>query len=1001
MGKFSLCSTLFLFLLCSGIAAGQVVYDNTVYVDRNNENATDSAMCGTSLKPCVAISFALTDRVSDSTQVVIKGGSNYVLNQSITLTNYTHIAITTPDSATVTCVSGAGLSFVKCNDVILQGLVLLNCSALQESTSRNFSDTHFSFMQFPVAVYFLFCQNINLTSVRISESSGTGMAVYATGGHNYIHDCHFTHNGSPDNDTFPSGGGLYIEFPFCNPQLPEDCEGGYPEIMQQFFTDVEFEISNCQFEQNVGHMWHPIEYIYLLPHDKNHLSFGNGGGLSIFFSHANSSTVTVTNSLFKNNTAEWGGGLFVEFQEMSSYNSFVMNHCVVEENTAIRNLNVSKTMGGGGMKLGYIFYNHSVVSHNSMQFFNCTFQNNTAFWGGGVLFNAAREKRVESTNTLEFHNCSWIHNRGRVGSALDTSVWAPFSSGSSVAPKFTNCRFIGNDDIYTTLSPLGEPIGVGTLNTKSIPIQFQNTVLFKRNNCSAISAVDASVDFLNSTFANFTRNTGGSGGAISLYGSAFLRVNNSTHVSFINNSALYFGGAIYYYAVGEHQLSQIGHCFIQFIDLNLPPWNWTARFTFKNNKAGHKHGGSSIYATSFLSCLWAYTSPSSQKQIHDPYKAAFCWNESNWNYIDSNCTEEVSSAPASFNSSYRYNMSLILGKKQLMPIEVKGDKRKNQTQNAIFNLWSLSPDTAQIPSDYTYVADNTILLHGTPNSSAILAVETISPRIIYTEIKVNILPCPPGFTPKNDNHTYCICNKKFQDIVQCNQGEFLAKIRRGLWIGEDPFTNEIVVGIYPYTNVLMKEMFIQLPNNISELDELLCAPVKRTGAFCGECRSGYAPSINSFLPSCVKCTHTEVKYNWVFYILSEIFPVTIFFLVIIFFHISVTRGSGNSFVLFAQLITTTFDIDGDGTIPLHTVTSSAGKLQSAYKTLYGIWNLNFFNSILPEFCLGTNLNTLTVISLHYILALYSLLLILVFYCVVWLYDHGIQPFFCLCKPVHR
>ena len=994
--------SILIFFLSWKKAAGQVVYDYTVYVDNSDENATDNGTCGTSVMPCLTISFALTDRVSDSTQVVIKGGRNYVLNQSITLTNYTHIAIATPDSGistTVTCVSGAGLSFVKCNDVILQGLVLLHCSALQESTSRNFSDQYFSFMQFPVAVYFLFSQNINLTSVRISESSGTGMAVYATGGHNYIHHCNFTHNGSPDNNTFPSGGGLYIEFPFCNPQLPEDCEGGYPEIMQQFFTDVEFEISNCQFEQNVGHMWHPIEYIYLLPHDKNHLSFGNGGGLSIFFSHANSSTVTVTNSLFKNNSAEWGGGLFVEYQEMSWNNSFVMNHCVFKENTAIRNLNVSKTMGGGGMKLGYIFYNHSVVSHNSMQFFDCTFQNNTAFWGGGALFNAAREKRVKSTNTLEFHNCSWIDNRGRVGSALDTSVWAPLSSGSSVKPKFTNCRFIGNDDIYTTLSPLGEPIGVGTLNTKSISVLFETAVLFERNNRSAIAAVGASVDFLEYCFANFTRNSGRTGGAISLYGSAFIRVHDYTTLTFTENSATQYGGAIYYYALDQHEITLFGYCFIQFSRLNLPPWNWTASFLFRNNTAGYNDGGSSIYATSLIPCLWnSYY----KNSIPSPEKLVFCWNR-NWSYIDSDCEVEVSSGPASYNmthtGSYRYNMSLILGKKQLMPIEMLGDKGKNQTQNAIFNLWSHSPDIAQIPSDFTYVADNTILLHGTPNSSAILAVETISPRIIYTEIKVDILPCPPGFTLKNGT---CICNKIFRNVIQCNQGEFLAMIRRGLWIGEDPFTNEIVVGIYPYTkNVSLNDQFIQLPNTTSELDDLLCAPVKRTGAFCGECRSGHAPSINSFLPSCVKCTHTEMKYNWVFYILSEIFPVTIFFLVIIFFHISVTRGSGNSFVLFAQLLTTTFDIDGDGTIPLHTVTSSAGKLKSAYEVLYGIWNLNFFSSILPEFCLGTNLNTLTALSLHYILALYSLLLILVFYCVVWLYDHGIQPFFCLCKPVHR
>ena len=996
--------------LLSCESSAQVIYTHTVYVDNSNQNASDSAVCGTSAVPCLTISFALRKRILDSTQVVVKGGRNYVLNQSITLANYTHIAVTISGSGlsgmetvSVVCESGAGLSFVSCIDVKLNSLELLNCSALQQSTSRNFSNSHFSFMRFPVAVYFLLCQDITLTSVRISGSSGTGMAVYATGGHNYLHNCTFTNNGSPDNDTFPSGGGLYIEFPFCDPRTPVDCEYGNPLIPQPCFTNVEYKITECHFERNVGHMWHPVEYIYLLPQLTNHLSFGKGGGLTVFFSQANNSIMKVTDCSFQNNTAQWGGGLFVEFQEMSWNNSFIMDSCQLQENTAITNITVSKTTGGGGMKLGYVFLNDSKVGFNNMQFLNCTFQNNRAFWGGGVLFNAAREKKVESTNTLRFHNCSWLRNLGRVGSAIDLSVWAPFSSGSSITPIFTDCIFLYNNELYILLSPLRQPIAVGTLNTQSIPLQFESMVLFEGNNRSAITAVDAAVDFRENCSANFTSNRGRSGGAIALYGSAFLRVYNYTKMIFIENIAAQFGGAIFYYGIGQHELSLFGYCFIQFSDQTLYPWNWTARFYFRNNTAMYKNAGSSIYATSLLPCLWDYTTASSKKQIPNPQKDVFCWS-SDWDYNDSDCQTEVSSAPANFNnSSSNYHMKLILGKRQLMPIEILGDKGNNQTPNAVFNLWTHSPEVAQIPSDYTYVSDSTISLHGTPNSTATLALETLNPRVIYTEVLVDILPCPPGFTTQNHTltNTYCVCDEQFADVIQCNQGDFLAKLRRGLWIGEDPFKNDVVVGIYPYTNVLLKEQFIHLPNSTSDLDDLLCAPVNRTGVFCGECRSGYAPAINSKLLSCVKCTQSEVKYNWIFYILSEMFPVTIFFFIVIFFHISVTRGSANSFVFFAQLLTTTFDISGDGTVPVYSITSSAGKLQSAYEVLYDIWNLNFFSSILPEFCLGTNLNTLTVLSLRYILALYSFVLIVVFYCVVRLYEYGIQPFFCLCKPVHR
>ena len=1004
--SFVMCLIALLSLSCSNTHA-QVVYNSTVYVDNTNKVANDSAVCGSSALPCRTISFALKYRTLNSTQIAISSGGHYVLHESITVANLTLVSVTSTGigqsedgAVTVECGSGAGLSFVWCTNVTLHGLTLFNCSALQNSTSRNFNSTDFAFMQFPVALYILFCQNTNLTGIKISNSN-TGLAVLATGGSNYFCNCTFSNNGSPDDDTYPSGGGMYIEFPFCDPQIPEQCRDGSIITQSQFFINVEYKITHCRFEENTAHMWHPIEFKYLLPQLTNHLSFGNGGGLSVFFSHANNSMVTVTDSSFRSNGAERGGGVSVEFQEMSWNNKFVMESCVFQNNTAItNNISVSKVTGGGGMSVGYIFLDDSRMGHNSVMLTKCSFQNNIAFWGGGVLFSAARENRVQATNSFILNNCTWFHNLGRVGSALDLSVWAPFVSGSTVVPRFINCNFTQNNDIFTSqvLSPLNEPISVGTISTHSIPILFESSTIFESNNRSAIVSTDASLNFMENCSANFTGNCGRSGGAIFLSGSAFLRVHHGTNMTFTGNVASQFGGAIYYSTVGQHELILFGYCFIQFADITLHPTKWTASFFFRNNTAGYEHGGDSIYATSLVPCLWMLSTPSSRKSIPDPHKQVFCWNDK-WQYSDSDCEKQVSSSPATYDNGSRYHMELILGKRQIMPIEVLDDKLKNQTPNAIFNIWSHSPDVAQIPRTYTYVSDNTISLYGKPNSSATLAVETINPRVIYTEVRVKIVPCPPGFKLSLVNEsTQCVCNGEYGNVLLCNQGDFVAKLRRGLWIGEDPFTRDVVVGMYPYIAAAMKEPYIQLPNSTSKLDELFCAPVNRTGAFCGECMNGYTPAINSKLFSCVKCSHDEVQYNWAFFILLEILPITIFFFLIIFFHISVTRGAGNSFVFFAQLLTTTFDIDADGSVPVNMVTSL---LRQVYEVMYGFWNLNFFSALLPDFCLALNWNTLTVLSFHYIPAIYFLILIPIFYSVVWLYERGIQPVFCLCKPVHR
>lgn len=970
------------------------LYTHTVYVDNSNENANDTAQCGSNdHPPCLSLSFALKNRTLNSTQFVIESGGKYTLNQSIIIANYNSIALTSKSNAqqtvTVSCTQGAGLSFINCFNIKLQGLMILYCSALQVSTSHNTSKV--PFMKFPVSLYFLLCQNISLTNVIISSSSGTGIAVYATGGYNYFNECIFTMNGTPDDNTFPSGGGLYIEFPFFSPPANES-------VPNAFFTNAVYEITHSHFEQNVAHMWHPINYMYLLPQVTNHLSFGKGGGLSIFFNRANSCNVTVTECLFESNTAEWGGGLFVDFQEMSWNNSLQINSCIFQNNTAItKDISGSKVRGGGAMKIGYSFLEQSQMGHNKMRFNNCIFQSNTAFWGGGILFTAARERRVESTNTIEFYNCLWTKNLGRVGSAMDMALWSPVKPGTSVTAKFIDCRFTLNNDIYNILSPVGEPISIGVLNSQSIPIQFENSVHFESNNHSALSVIDAPIDFMENCSANFTMNVARKGGAVSLFGLAFIRVHKNTNMTFIRNNATEFGGAIYYNALGQHELSLFGYCFIQFSDIMLEPWNWTSNFSFVENTAGFKDGGDSIFSTFLLPCIWSYnTAKYSRNKV-------FCWDKNYWHYHNSQCEREVSSAPANFNlNQSKYHMEMILGKRYRMPIMMLGDKEKNQTEITIFNLWSHS-DNAHIPTAYKYVSDNTISIHGRPNSSALLAVETIAPRVLYSEILVDILPCPPGFKTESEteNDTRCVCDAQFGSVVQCDEDDFEAKLQRGLWMGEDTDTHEIVVGVYPYMNLATNDMYISLPENFSSLNKLLCGHANRKGVFCGECEKGYAPAIDLLSPSCMKCTHEEAQYNWVFYVLSEVLPVTIFFFVIMFFHISVTRGAGNSFVFFAQVLTTTFEIDGDGTIPLQTITSISNQLKLAYHVLYNAWNLNFFITVLPNFCLSPKMNSLTVLSLHYVLAVYSLVFIFVFYGTVKLYESGIQPFYFLGKPVHR
>ena len=1008
------CWVLLLFLSNYGSVAQTPVYSHAVYVNNSHQNASDSSQCGHNASmPCRTLSYTLKTRVLNSTQVVINSGGCYTLNESITIHNKSIVAVTTSGNGSneqgrvaIHCTKGSGLSFVDSYNITLYGLKLLQCSALQTSTSRNFSSSEFSFMTFYVALHFLSCSNISLISITISDSRGTGVAVYTNSGYNYFHDCNLTNNGSPGDNTHPSGGGMYIEFPFCSPRDPEQCQNETVETGDDYVSSAVYEITHSRFEENTAHMWHPISYQYLLPEATNHLTFGNGGGLSVYFSRAKHTSVRVSKCLFQSNTAEWGGGATVEFQGMSWNNSFVMESCIVINNTVLStNSSQGHDWGGGGLKLSYTSLNSSKMAHNTMTFVNCNISYNSAMWGGGVLVRAAREQQQSQTNFLRFYHCSWVNNTGRVGSAMNLAVWNPLMAGVELRSNFTNCSFKRNsaNDIVHNLSL----IGVGSLYTQSIPLKFENSVVFENNNRSAIVAVDALVDFEHNCSANFTNNIGRNGGAIALLGSAFLRVHDHTNMTFIGNIAERFGGAIYHSALGQHELYLFGYCFIQCVNYTTPPCSWTSKFYFKNNKAGFNEGGNSIYATSLIPCFWSYTSPNVCNTTHsNSTEEIFCYKNERWNYTG-NCSSEVCSAPANFGTNKNhtgenynhYHMQLVPGKRQTMPLKLWGDNGNDQTENAIMNIRSLNRDVASVPSDYTYVSDNNIILHGISNSSVTLAIETLDPRVVYSEISVKILPCPPGFTNhSNNSDSRCLCNQNFNSVLHCSKDDFTASLRRGLWMGE--VDKHIVVGTYPYTNPNWTDTYIELANNTADLDEQLCGHANRRGQFCAECKEGFGPSINSLYPRCVHCHPDKVRYYWMLYIVAEVLPVTIFFFVIMLFHISVTRGALNSFVLFAQVITTTFDITGDHTIPLRTITHS-GMLENAYMLVYNFWSLDFSITDSLDFCLSPHLNTLTALSFQYILAFYSLSLIIVFYWIVRMYENGIQPFFLLGKPIHR
>ena len=206
-------------------------------------------------------------------------------------------------------------------------------------------------------------------------------------------------------------------------------------------------------------------------------------------------------------------------------------------------------------------------------------------------------------------------------------------------------------------------------------------------------------------------------------------------------------------------------------------------------------------------------------------------------------------------------------------------------------------------------------------------------------------------------------------------------LENGYWFGLSPeFNDTLVVALCPtdycYTNSTGSEVRIPAVNATSNPDSFICGRLHRTGVLCGECLEGYAPAINSDTFKCVSCSPRDERINWLYYLLAVYLPLFLLFLFIIFFNIRLTSGPANAFILYAQVVSTTFDLSADGQIPLNTIYPYVDRLLRVYRVPYNIFNLNFISNILPPFCLSHRLNSLDVIALNYVVATFPLVMIL-------------------------
>ena len=254
--------------------------------------------------------------------------------------------------------------------------------------------------------------------------------------------------------------------------------------------------------------------------------------------------------------------------------------------------------------------------------------------------------------------------------------------------------------------------------------------------------------------------------------------------------------------------------------------------------------------------------------------------------------------------------------------------------------------------------------------------------------------CPTWFYFNNET---CECGSQLGGNVHCNQQEMTAEIADGFCATSTEQEGLYYAGycLLRHTKNNTDRMFSEMPSDPNLLNDTMCGPYKRTGLLCGRCIDGYGPAVYSLDMKCADCSKISIGSAISLYLFLELIPITLFFMCVVLFRLNITAGPLLGYLLFCQIYYTSavqYDIFIYDYILSH--------LPRALwiLTFCGIWDLQFFKSVIPPFCISSKLTGIDIQMLNLVTAIYPVLLVIITWILMELHARNYRIIQILWKP---
>ncbi len=444
---------------------------------------------------------------------------------------------------TLQCAKNGGIKAVQTLEITLENIQFRNCAIPIGNYSEVYK-IHFNY----TSVWLVECKGTLIQNCSFCTYVGAALLLVEDYGNTTIKHSNFSGSQLLVNNHSRTGGIVLRT-----------------RIFREI-SEVFIQVTNCIFTNNIA------------KHSKcisGSTQCGHGGAIEI--GHMDSNTIsklnlflTVDYCIFESNVATDGGAISVV---LPKFTSAFLSHSQFIANKALRQ--------GGAIMLSFYQLQDSLAT---LTVKNCDFNNNSADWGGGVAVLDSCTGCKRFTN-VEVSESRWISNTATT-SGFAVAVSGPRDS-SNKRDDYFNLELKVSDWNYFYKN-YGSGDGTGTIAAENsmVLLSKEADAMFKENDGTVLALRNCKVMLEGK--ASFLSNSGSQGGAMLVDGESVLSFGSSCNISFCENKAAGFGGAIYSGVT-------------EYCTFDVDKMTNRSLVSFSSNFAGGL--GNSIYLNSISECI--------------------------------------------------------------------------------------------------------------------------------------------------------------------------------------------------------------------------------------------------------------------------------------------------------------------------------------------------------------------------------------------------------------